>query len=617
MRAAPRPAKRCRIPMAISARAAAAAAAVLCAISASDLAAETRPGFAGAVETLVARHGDYLAEGGEPAVTFPAGDAVIGVQIERNELGLRLGDLTFPRLFEAFYKRHSEAAAFILDRTADIESRTDIPVYNVNDGFFDFPTGDFRAVVEAADVISLSQVSRIIREDGEAYSGRNSGYASSDGIEALRAFWAGTDTAVFHAVGNDAASLDQAYPETNLNWIFNDLYVRVGTGRARADGTVAVDADSPPHAVTVLTEIPEYRYRLFTDPDAAYRRTYDYLENNRDFYETALLRAVAKGGPGPFNLGFCRGRGEVELPFEGREILDRPTWSQAVSPLSDIFRAYSACAREALASYYDRRDRDPARTYDLRAIGGTSFSAPRAAGLFLAALQRHPELGKHDLLAAMIVSASPAAIVEAGEHGAERPVANARNGRGLLRSRAAGFGLVTAEGFAREAEALAEFRRGRPRLRTVERDTVSEIAVWRDAAPEPVAGFREYPIRVADDGVFMRGVLVMSFGDANKAVPAEITLVDPMGGEAVLSPSRHMAGSRLVMAGTDAFFGVHGAGTWRVRVPEPFTLAAAGLSIEGVAAGPDSLIDRFLDESGHPAARELQIAAPAALEPRL
>ena len=71
------------------------------------------------------------------------------------------------------------------------------------------------------------------------------------------------------------------------------------------------------------------------------------------------------------------------------------------------------------------------------------------------------------------------------------------------------------------------------------------------------------------------------------------------------------------MAGTDAFFGVNAAGTWRVRVPEPFTLAAAGLSIEGVEAGPDSLIDRFLTESGHPAARDLEIAAPAMTEPQL
>lgn len=579
--------------------------------------AETPPAFAGASDVLTARHGDYLAQGGEPPVTFPAGGRVTGVQIERNELSLRLGALTFPNLFEALYKRHGEAAAFIFDRTADIESRTDIPVYNLSDGFFDFPTGDFRRVIEAVDVISLSQVSAIAREDGAAFSGTASRHASSDGIEALRALWADTDTAVFHAIGNDAAALDQSYPETNLNWIFNDLYVRVGTGHARSDGSVAVDAKSPPHAVTLLTEIPEYRYRLFTEPDTAYQNTYTYLEDNRAFYETALLRAVADGGTSPFNLGFCRGRTETDHPFEGREILDRPTFRQAFSPLSEIFRAFSACARETLASYYATRGRDPALSHDLRAVGGTSFSTPRAAGLFLAALQRHPDLGKHDLLAAMILSARPADVIADARGEADTPVAKTRNGRGLPRSRAGGFGLVTAEAFAREAQAIAALGRGHPALHTTERDTVSEIAIWRDAAPEPVAGSREYEVRVADDLLFMRGVLVMSFGDGNEKVPADITLIDPRGGEARLSPARYKRGSRLVMAGTDAFFGVNGAGTWRVRVPEPHTLAAAGLSIEGVEAGPDSLIDRFLTEAGHPAALELEIAAPAGAEPKL
>ncbi len=598
-------------------RTARAAALALFALLPCVVHAETPPAFTGTVDLLAARHGDYLAKGDEPPVAFSDTGRVTGVQIERNETGLRLGALTFPNLFEALYKRHGEAAAFIFDRTADIESRADIPVYNVTDGFFDFPTGDFRRLIEAADVISLSQVSGIDREEGGAFSGNASRHASSDGIEALRALWAGTDTAVFHAIGNDAAALDRSYPETNLNWIFNDLYVRVGTGHARPDGSVAVDANSPANAVTLLTEIPNVRYRLFTEPETAYRRTYAYLERNRAFYETALLRAVADGGTSPFNLGQCRGRTEADRPFEGRELLDGPTFQQAAAPLSDLFRAYSACARETLASYYARRDRDPARSHDLRAVGGTSFSTPRAAGLFLAALQRHPELGKHDILAAMILSARPADVVAGAGGAADAPVTATRNGRGLVRSRAAGFGLVTADDFASKVEALAALRRDRPALQTTERDTVSDIATWRDAAPEPVGGFREYQVRVTDETLFMRGVLVMSFGGGNERVPADITLIDPQGGEAALSPARYKRGSRLVMAGTDAFFGVNAAGTWRVRVPEPFTLAAAGLSIEGVEAGPDSLIDRFLTGSGHPAARDLEIAAPAMTEPKL
>ncbi len=579
--------------------------------------AETRPDFDSAVDLLTARHGDYLAAGSEPEAEFPAGHRVIGVQIERNELGLRLGGLSFPNLFEALYKRHGEAAAFILNRTADVRSETDIPVYNVTDGFFDFPTGDFRRIVEAADVVSLSQIAKITRGENGAFTGATSSYATSDGIETLRGLWAGTDTMVFHAIGNDAAAAQQDYPESNLNWIFNDLYVRVGTGHARPDGSIAVDANSPPHAVTVLTEIPEYHYRLFTEPQSAFDRTYSYLERNRSFYESALIRAITAGAFSPFNLGYCRGKSEAELPFEGRDLLDRPTFEQASAPLSEIFRAYSTCASETLESYYAARNRDPAQAYNLRAIGGTSFSAPEAAGMFLAALERHPELGKHDLLTAMILSARPADAIAAADGGTDSPVTNRANGRGLFRSRAAGFGYVDWDGFAARAEAISALKRARPALTTTERDISSDVAVYRGTEYPPLHGMRSYPIEVDDDSLFTRGVLILSFGDRNRNIPAEITLVDPQGGETILSPSRYSGGSGLVMAGTDAFFGVHSAGTWHLRVPEAFSVTAAALSIEGVEAGPDSLIERFLTDQGYPAAGDVQIAAPLVSEPNL
>ncbi len=565
---------------------------------------------------LAARHAPFAEFAAEPAPVHPPARRSVGVQIERNETGLRLGDLSFPYLFEALYKRHSAAAAHILDRSADSAAGRDIPVYNIDDGFFDYPTAAFRAVAEAADVISLSQQARVTRAADAAFTAAGAPLASAEGVETLRALWAGTDVAVFHAIGNDPARARLAYPETNLNWIFNDLYVRVGLGHRRPDGTVAVDARSPAHAVSLLAEIPDYSFRLYSEPEAALARTERYLLANRAFYEAALIRAVAEGRESPFNLGLCRGRSGRDAPFDGRMLIDRPAFSQLSVEMSELFRAYSVCAVESLRDYYVRSGRDPAVAHSLRAIGGTSFSTPALAGLFLAAHERAPELGKHDLLAAMILSAAPAAVIAAGPESPEVAVRAAPNGRGIPSSDAGGFGLVTGAAFAAEVEALRAFRATRPGLKTIETDVGSEVVTF-DADPGLRDGVREYMLPVRDAALFFRGVLVANFGDGNRAVPTTVEIVDPSGAIATVSPSRFRGGSNLTLAGTDAFFGAGVAGEWRVRVPAPHRLVAAGLAIEGVAAGPGSLIDAWLDSRGHHAHPAIELAAPHDPDPTL
>ncbi len=551
----------------------------------------------------------YRSHGTDSPLAHPPATRSVGVQIERNETGVRLGNLSFPFLFEALYKRHGEAAAYIFDRSADSVAGRDIPVFNLANGFFDFPTGEFRRVVEVADVISLSQTTVITRSAEGSFSGTSSQYASSAGIEVLRALWAGTDTAVFHAIGNDRADAAQTYPEANLNWIFNDLYVRVGRGSADADGTVRVDANSPPNAVTVIAEIPGYHYRLFSDPAEAFQRTYGYLERNRDFYENALIRAVAQNLVSPFNLGFCRGRTRYDAPFAGRDLLDRPTYAQISTPLSELFRAYSTCATETLRDRYASRGHEPTTAYNLRQIGGTSFSTPAAAGLFLALHETHPYLTKHDLLAALILAARPAASVAGADGAPDRPVAARRNGRGLPHSPEAGFGFVSATAFRAAAADLAALQAARPDLSTREQDTASAITVF-DTEPAPdSAGRRSYPIEVPENPLFVRGVLVANFGNGNRDVPETVTLTDPQGGSVTLSPARYRSGSLLVLAGTDAFFGTPVAGTWQLTVPEGYRVEAAGLSIEGIAGGEQSLVDTFLETRGYPTTPRIAAAA--------
>lgn len=594
-------------------------AALLCAALAAGPAAALEPagraapeGTAAALPALAGLPGTdpraYRAHGTDSPLAHPPATRSVGVQIERNETGVRLGNLSFPFLFEALYKRHGEAAAYILDRSADSAAGRDIPVFNLSNGFFDFPTGAFRQVVERADVVSLSQTAPIRRTEAGAFAGAGAAYASSAGIEVLRALWAGTDTAVFHAIGNDRADAGLIYPEANLNWIFNDLYIRVGRGRITPDGQVQVHPNSPANAVSVIAEIPDYHYRLFSDPAEALERTYRYLERNRDFYESALIRAVSQNQVSPFNLGYCAGRSRFDAPFAGRDLLDRPTYAQISTPLPDLFRAYSTCAAETLRDRYASRGREPATAYNLHRIGGTSFATPAAAGLFLALHERHPGLGKHDLLAALILSARPAESVGGSPGTADRAIAPRRNGRGLPHTPEAGFGFVDAAGFEAAADRLATLAAARPDLATAEHDTVSEITRYA-TAPEPdAAGRRSYPIRVTENPLFVRGVLVMSFGDGNRDVPAEVTLTGPRGATVTLAPGRYEDGSLLVLAGTDAFFGTPAAGTWRLGVPEGYSVEAAGLSIEGVAGGPGSLIDTFLGQEGHPAADTLEIA---------
>ncbi len=550
----------------------------------------------------------YRTHGTDSPLAHPPATRSVGVQIERNETGVRLGNLSFPFLFEALYKRHGEAAAYIFDRTADSTAGRDIPVFNLSNGFFDFPTGEFRRIVEVADVISLSQTSSIARTAEGAFSGTASQFASSAGIDVLRGLWAGSDTAVFHAIGNDRADAAQAYPEANLNWIFNDLYVRVGRGSAGPDGTVRVNANSPPNAVTVIAEIPGYHYRLFSDPSEAFERTYRFLEHNRDFYESALIRAVSQNLVSPFNLGFCRGRTRYDAPFAGRDLLDQPTYAQISTPLSELFRAYSTCATETLRDRYASRGHEPTTAYNLRHIGGTSFSTPAAAGLFLALHETHPGLTKHDLLAALILSARPAGSVAGTEGAPDRAVAPRRNGRGLRHSPEAGFGFVSAEAFATTAAELAALQEARPDLATREEDTISAMTAF-DTDPEPdAAGRRSYPIEITDNPLFVRGVLVANFGNGNRDVPEAVTLTDPHGGTVTLAPARYRTGSLLVLAGTDAFFGTPVAGTWRLTVPEGYRIEAASLSIEGIAGGPQSLVDTFLETRGYPAAPRIEVA---------
>ncbi len=167
-----------------------------------------------------------------------------------------------------------------------------------------------------------------------------------------------------------------------------------------------------------------------------------------------------------------------------------------------------------------------------------------------------------------------------------------------------------------EVSALRAFRSERPALSTRETDVSSEVVTF-DGDPGIQDGVREYALRVREPALFFRGVLVASFGDGNRAVPVTVELVDPSGAVATLSPSRFRGGSRLTLAGTDAFFGGGVAGEWRVRVPAPYRLVAAGLAIEGVAAGPGSLIDAWLASRGLSSDRKIELAAPHDRDPRL
>jgi hypothetical protein len=247
---------------------------------------------------------------------------------------------------------------------------------------------------------------------------------------------------------------------------------------------------------------------------------------------------------------------------------------------------------------------------------GTSFSAPYFAGLADAAHELYPQLSDYDLMAAALMSAHPLTQVRRAD-GRYNDISYHDNGRGLRHnSFAGGFGLLEPDDYMRTTRDLAAMIAQDSSLATrevwVRSDNISFAG-----ADSSTKSYRDYRIPVTDDNVVLQTILKLKFAGGDDGVPAKITLINPMGAQETLSPTR-TGSTEYSLANTSGNFGNHSRGVWTVRVPANVRVQEAQLILPGFA--PGGALERQLERvTGH-AARIANVpvvshAVPATFRP--
>jgi hypothetical protein len=560
----------------------------------------------------------YMAES-LPA-HLPSGTGAVSLQIESSYSevqGLLLSPVYDPT--DAL-ERHGGAATGILASTAARYGQRDANILflerrdSLEDWFLNQNNPETRALLDHALVLSLSMA--FIAEGNPANQTVGSLTTGAD-IERACALWQNSHTLLVWSAGNNGRDtrVDLERPAA-FHTMCGDAVVRVGEAeRDRSTGFDYIEVWSSRPASFVMKEPFQegYKYQYFRDAADA-RQYISALFNARaagsDRTNAELFEdKVARGYFNPKRLRDCHPSFNG-ASFEGKDILKKDKAWMMQHP-AEVREAFTSCLADATEKL--KSDSGADRNGMVGGKRGTSFSGPTFAGLAAAAHEKHPELTDYDLVAAALMAAKPLERVARAD-GSYGVITYHDNGRGLRHNAyAGGFGLLEPDDYMRVVDRMAGMLAADPSLTTREIWLRSpEISFSRPSAQ--TRSYKDYRIPVIGDAGVLQTILKLRFAGGNGGVPAKIKLINPMGVEEELSPTKTGGHMEYSMANTLGNFGNHSRGVWTVRVPANVTIEQAQLIIPGFAAG--GVIDRMLDQvTGHaaPVADPPQFAPPRPL----
>lgn len=573
---------------------------------------------------------------------LPAGERTITVQIESSLLddyGLLLEPGFNP---QGVLHRHGEAAAHIMDEAADRMSGEDVDSYfiekpsDLDNWVYNINSPYAFSLFYNADFVNLSMG---IPAQGHQRFARSSGYIDTPReIENADKFWAGTDAIFFKSAGNSgnrSYGMQRAHAEMYMR---ADTMAFVGEAGVSEDGIVAMEGHSSRSGASFAVTNPffqGYRYPYVRDqelPDVM-DRVYDNvseLYKNLDisgedifadklkvqFYSPNSIASLKEAHP-DFE----------KAVFDGKEYISEQDTAWQYKNAGKVLNAFKngiTAAREHWLDYFNADERE-----GIASLYGTSFASPHATGMFAAMHEKYEDLNEYDLLAAALIAAEPVYLVKQYGEGHGK-VPYSFNGKLWHNPGAAGFGFLSEDAFAKASGEMANMLANDPMLASQEQKASSSYVQFTpdsttDVRPEDIkpmvnepelensdniqatfieeaareglenAEFHEYPLEIGDDVLALRTNLAVEFKGGMAVAPEYITLINPLGGEVRVSPTKLLRGDGdYSLATTDGHFGIETKGTWKIRVPDHIEIESARLDISGVTRG--GLIEKYLDQ---------------------
>ena len=584
----------------------------------------------------------------------PAGERTISVQIESSLLdsyGLILEPRHSPHLV---LHRHGEAAADIMDDTADRMGEEDVNVFYIeNDKSIDSWVYNIHSpytysLFYNADMVNLSMGMRAIGPQKHAYS--TGSVDTKQEIQNADDFWAGTNVIFFKSAGNsgsESSGLQRSHAEPYMR---ADTMAFVGEASVGEDGMISLEPHSSRSGASFAVSNPfftGYRYPYVRDEelpdvlddiyDAVPNAYAEYKKSAEDVFKDKLTvqlyapRAIASLTKAHEDF--------YNATFEGKDVLQKDPFWQSRNK-SDVLEAYQ---NGIIANADHMRDKFGADERDgVANLYGTSFASPHAGGMFAAMHEKFHDLSEYDLLAAALMAAEPVYYVKKFGSGYDN-VPYSFNGKLWHNPGAAGFGYLDPAEFANTVQEMANMLAQNPELKSIERKTGASYVDLTEQVPKPtistpldtseaVSGPRlvngdpqgvtdtaipangdnpetggpqatddesssgnthEYALEITDDIIALRTNLAIEFKGGMAVAPEYVTLVNPAGGEVKVSPTRLRDGDgSFSLATTDGHFGIETQGVWRIKVPGHIELETARLDISGVER--NGLIEQYL-----------------------
>lgn len=557
----------------------------------------------------------FMTDGG--GGTLPPGNGSVTLQLESSYgevQGLLLSSAYSP--LNAL-ERHGGAATGIIQSTERRFAGRDSNILfverpqSLESWFLNKDDPETQAILRHATILSLSMAFIAKGNPDDAIVGS---LTTAADIEESCALWQSSHTFLIWSAGNNGrdAAVDLERPAA-YHTMCADAMVRVGEAEEdRSTGRNYIEIWSSRPASFVMKEPFQdgYKYRYYRNSEEA-RQYIDEIFNATAAGETLtnaqlFERKIANGWFTIKQLQACHPDFR-HADFPGKEILRRD---------KEWMKAHPAEVRAAFengvvaAAEWEMRDSGADRNGFVGDKRGTSFSAPYFAGLADAAHELYPQLTDYDLMAVALMAADPLTQVRRAD-GRYNEISYHDNGRGLRHnSFAGGFGLLEADDYMRTARELAGLIAQDPSLATREVWVRSDSMSYA-AANASTKSHRDYYIPVGDDNVVLQTVLKLKFAGGDNGVPAKITMINPMGAEITLSPTR-TGSTEYSMANTPGNFGNHSRGVWTVRVPANVRVEEAQLILPGFAPGGG--LERMLERvTGHAAriANVPVVATPA------